>query len=209
MPERSLCEACHYQSPTQICIECYSIEHRKILSRCQYHLRQIEAQKIQLQPCRNEGMERFASRSKLLANGIRMAIEEQDMEHWEILLERRAKILKTWEEERRAMDWKMKELDKAADLYIESSEQNLELLQEKLKPAREDSWGAQVNLRAENAGVRSHNPSITASQSGCPLLARLAQSNSRSCDRLYGMENRLHAASYADAIKWNFEQRQL
>ena len=81
-----------------------------------------------------------------------MAIEEQDMDHWEILLERRAKILKTWEKERRAIDWKENELNEAAGLYVGSSEERLESLQEKLRPAREDFLGEQANPRAENVG---------------------------------------------------------
>ena len=58
-----------------------------MLSRCQHHLHHIDAQRQQLQSAK-----RFLVRNKMLAKRLRMAVEEENMEHWEILLERRERV---------------------------------------------------------------------------------------------------------------------
>ena len=54
-----------------------------------------------------------------------MAVAEEDMEHWEILLERRVGILKTWEDEKKALERKEKELDRASEVCVDAAEKEL------------------------------------------------------------------------------------
>lgn len=48
-----------------------------------------------------------------------MAIEEGDMEHWEILLERRERVGRMWEDEKRGLERKGRELDRRGEVYVE------------------------------------------------------------------------------------------
>jgi hypothetical protein len=88
--------------------------HHNILSRCQHHLHYIDVQRQQLQSAK-----RFLVRNKLLPKGLRMAIEEGDMEHWEILLERRERVGRMWEDEKRGLERKGRELDRRGEVYVE------------------------------------------------------------------------------------------
>lgn len=128
----SLCDVCRHPSQTQLCVACYSVEPRHILSRCQQNLQQISAQKAQLQPARNELTRKYLVRNRLIVKEIRMAIQEADMERWEILLDRRDKVLKMWEEEKRVLEGKDRELDKSVKICVETAEKEIRELREML-----------------------------------------------------------------------------
>lgn len=67
-----------------------------------------------------------------------MAIEDEDMEHWEILLERRERVKKTWEDEKAALKRLEKELDMAAEKCVEASEKDVRKLRESLNLSDDD-----------------------------------------------------------------------
>lgn len=130
MSHECLCEACRRPSNTQLCLACYSTEHRTILSTCQIHLQRFDAQKLQLQFSRDASAKKFVVRNKLLTKGIQMAIEEEDEEHWDILLDRRERVSRMWEEEKRDLEKKEKELDKRSEMYVERAEKEVRSIRE-------------------------------------------------------------------------------
>lgn len=64
--------------------------------------------------------------------GIDMAIEDGDMDDWEILVEQEARVRHLWEKEKAALDRRERELEEAQDMYIKRSVEEVQALQDQV-----------------------------------------------------------------------------
>ena len=132
-PSQRICDSCHQRSSTQLCLSCYSTKHAAILCYYQTRLGEIVDQLKAVPAARSFINRRFRLRISKVDRGREMAIEDGDMDDWEILLEQEARIRQIWEQEKATLQKRERELEGAHDTYIQRCDEEVQALQDKLK----------------------------------------------------------------------------
>lgn len=128
-----VCDSCQQRSSTQFCLACYSIKHTKILNYYQNRLREIEDQLIAVPDARTIINSRFRVRIRKVDRGRELAIEDGDIDDWEILMEQEARVRQIWESEKAALQKRERELEAAHDMYIQRCDEEVQALQRQVK----------------------------------------------------------------------------